>query len=473
MSRTFGYLRLSREREASTSIEKQRSSIEATANARGWHVVKWFEDVDISGRRQSRPGLDAMLEHLDEVDVIAFHRLDRIMRSAIGFAKLLERCQSAGVELVSVTEPFDTSTAIGRTLIWLLASIAEIEAENVSARIKATHEHLIRQGRPVGGARAFGWRSDPELRTFVHVPDEVELIRRMAAAYLAGEGLQRIAQGLNDGAFAGVVVPSPRGGLWTSGAVRRVLSNRRLIGYLTRHGKPATDEPTLEPILDPQTFRTLQAELARRQRSQVRVRTGAGELTGILVCGFCGRYGACERRLYIHRNNSSTAYTCTRARDHALGISAPFVHEELARRLFRKLDRDKLAAAETAELAADAANDDLRSQVARLEWGRDELMRDYYQEGRLSREDFEGQLEELTERLEQLKEKISATVDVASLARGKLTALGDLEALWPGLDPKERRMIFAIALERVVVAPALVRRGNCSDPDRLTIYWRL
>lgn len=469
MTRAFGYLRLSRDSDSSTSIDKQRASIEQYCEARGWQLVDWFEDVDVSGRRESRPALDVMLARLDDSDVIVFHRLDRVMRTVVGFAKLLERCRDAGVELTSATEQFDTSTAIGRAFVWLLVSVAEIEAENTSIRMKATHDYLLRQNRALGQARSFGWRHDPDAHTYVQVPEEIAIVRRMVDAFLAGGGTQSIAEGLNDGSFAGAPIASTYGGRWTANAVRRVLTSPMLLGFQRRHGRFATKEPVFEPVLDVDTYRRLQHALDKRTRRQTRYRKGAGELTGVLVCGECGD------RMYLRSNNVHwTAYMCSRRKDHTQTISAPFAHEEVARRLFERADPQRLAISETS-LLADARPSELHQAASRLEWGIGELRRDFYENQRMTREEFDTHEIEMLERLERIREKLADEDGDRTAAAVRIAELGDLRPLWPELAAGERREIFTVALERVRVVRR-PRQGGVPNPERIVIGeddWRI
>lgn len=464
--RSFAYLRLSRERESSTSIAKQRESVERFCREREWDVVDWFEDVDISGTRENRPALNAMLARLDECDVIVFHRLDRVMRTVLGFAKLLERCRTEAVELVSATEPFDTSTAIGRMLVWLLAAVAEIEAENTSKRIKATHEHLLSLGRPIGRARSFGWTRDPDTKAWVHVPDEVAVLRAMVDAYLAGTGLQALARGLNTGTFMGAPVASVDGGRWTPNQVSRVLTNPRLIGHLPRHGTTATSEPILAPVIDAGKFRTLQALIRRRQRTQTRTREGSGELTGLIFCGECGS------RMYIGPNGKRwTRYSCAKRDDHTMSISGDFVHAELARQLFGLIPAADLAREEAALQDETDEWADLRRAVEQLEWKRDELRHDYYELHLIERDEYEASMRDTAERLEVLRSKLSDSDDDRIILASQ-EGLGDLPGLWPDMTPDERRGVFSIWLRRVEVVRA-ARIGKRTNPDRLVPDWRV
>lgn len=460
--RAFGYLRLSRDRDTSTSIDKQRASVEDLCRGRSWELVDVFEDVDISGRRESRPGLDAMLERLDDADAVVFHRLDRIMRSVLGFAKLLERCQRAGVELVSATEPFDTSTAIGRVLVWLLAAIAEIEAENTSLRIRATQEHMARLGRPSHDARAFGRWKDPVTGEWAIREDEAEVLRKAAAELLSGKGLQTICDGLNNGSMFGRVVTTVRGSSWAPTTLSRMLRSPRMLGYAIRHGRPTTDEPPFPAILDVETFEAVDHELRRRSTFKQRYTSSDSELTGLVRCETCGA------RMYVNTSHGKRGYVCNARAGHKARIPKLWLEAEVARRFFEWVDDQQVAAEQRLlEDAEPEPDPTLRATLSRLEWGRDELLRDYYQEGRVERAVFEEQLADLTERIERVREKFDAHEPRPPLER---VLRRDFAEVWPAMTTEERRAVFAACIDRVVVKPAGYR-GQQPHPGRVEVVW--
>src|SRR5438874_948626 len=114
--RVIGYARLSRATEESTSIVRQRAAIIDTANARGWELVGIEEDNDVSATktRLDRLGLNAARENVTAgyADAILVWKLDRIARSVVDFGTLLDD----GVQIVSCTEPLDTTSAMGRAM---------------------------------------------------------------------------------------------------------------------------------------------------------------------------------------------------------------------------------------------------------------------------------------------------------------------------------------------------------------------
>src|SRR5918992_3122112 len=160
MMRAFGYVRLSKLDEKSTSPARQRQEIERLCESRGWELVKIYEDLDVSGYSRNgkhRPGLEKMLNRLDEVDAVVFWKLDRLARGVAKFYGILQQAEAAEVALVSTAEPFDTSSPMGRGMVGITAIFAELESDVISERSKAMHVHLKEQGRWVGRV-PYGWR---------------------------------------------------------------------------------------------------------------------------------------------------------------------------------------------------------------------------------------------------------------------------------------------------------------------------
>lgn len=463
--RAFGYLRLSKDRKDSTSIAKQRAIVDRFCTDRGWTTVDWFQDVDRRGGTTKRPGYQAMLARLDECDAIVFWRLERIMRSTVELWALYKQCQAAGVDLVSATEPYDTSTAAGRLILGNLSGIAEIEAENTSQRMKATHDHLLSLGRHVGRI-SYGWRMDPNTKQLIHEPGEVEIIRAMAAAVLRGEGLQQVANALEDGTLIGRRVLSPGGAeRWWHQTVKDVLENPRLLGFARWRGELTSRAPILPPVLDVATFEAVQAEIRRRTRARSRPGAERQELTGLVRCGDCGA------QMYRSGGSKYRTYTCSRQQGRRVSINADWLNAHVRDELFKKVDEMKLAAAERRRLDDTPAPDqELRATIARLEWGRDELLRDYYQEARLNRTAFETQLQEVDDRLAVLESKLEDTRVDATLGT-LLEDLGDLSTIWHEFKTPQRRTIFAAAINRIVIAPARGRGYRPTDA-RVDIDWK-
>jgi DNA invertase Pin-like site-specific DNA recombinase len=114
------------------SLHAQREACEAfiaSQRSEGWVLVRdQYDDGGISGGTLDRPGLQRLLEDIEDglVDVVVVYKIDRLSRSLADFAKLVEVFDRNGVTFVSVTQSFNTTTSMGRLTLNILLSFAPI-----------------------------------------------------------------------------------------------------------------------------------------------------------------------------------------------------------------------------------------------------------------------------------------------------------------------------------------------------------
>src|SRR5438046_1028235 len=161
--RAIGYARQSRATEAAASPEAQRRAIEAYAAAQGWTLIETVSDIGRSGYdpKVVRPGLEALLRTVESSDIerVIVYKLDRLTRRGIVEAlTLVQRIEDAGAALVSVTEPFDTSSALGQGIFALLLSLARAESEKLAERVRSGKAIVRGRGGWLGGKAPYGFR---------------------------------------------------------------------------------------------------------------------------------------------------------------------------------------------------------------------------------------------------------------------------------------------------------------------------
>jgi DNA invertase Pin-like site-specific DNA recombinase len=133
-------------------LESQFIQLRDIAAQRGLELTGTYSDFGVSGSKQRRPGIDALLRDAQrgKYDVILVAAFDRLARSTRNFLELVDEFDSLGIQLISAREAVDTSTPIGRMFVTLLGSIAELERSFIRERIKAGMRRRKQDGLPVG-----------------------------------------------------------------------------------------------------------------------------------------------------------------------------------------------------------------------------------------------------------------------------------------------------------------------------------
>ena len=154
----FGYARISTKDQ---SLDLQMDALEK----HGVELKNIYTDV-ASGVREKRKGLDDLLSKLREGDKIIVWKLDRIARSVIHLAKLIEEFEAIGVEFKSVQEPFlDTSSSHGRFVYTLFSAVAQLERDLIRERTRAGLDAAAKRGRK--GGRRPGLSKEAEKKAIV------------------------------------------------------------------------------------------------------------------------------------------------------------------------------------------------------------------------------------------------------------------------------------------------------------------
>lgn len=134
-----------------------------------------YEDEGYSGGSTKRPKYTKLLKDLKDnrFDVLICYRLDRISRNISDFSDVVELLEEYNVDFVSVREQFDTSTPMGRAMMYIASVFAQLERETIAERIRDNMQSLARTGRWLGGKTPMGFKSQQ-----THYLDENGLKRR-------------------------------------------------------------------------------------------------------------------------------------------------------------------------------------------------------------------------------------------------------------------------------------------------------
>jgi len=148
-TRTALYLRVS---TADQKPDLQYDGLRGYAARAGLDVVRDYCDVAVSGRREGRPQLNALMTAArnQEIDCVLVWKFDRFARSTRHLLVALEEFEHLGVRFVSVQDQIDTDSPMGRAMFTIIGAMAELESSLISERVTAGMRAAEARGRHLG-----------------------------------------------------------------------------------------------------------------------------------------------------------------------------------------------------------------------------------------------------------------------------------------------------------------------------------
>lgn len=162
------------------------------------------EDEGYSGGNVKRPAFQRMMTdaRAHKFDVLCCYRLDRISRNVSDFSRTLEELQAHHISFVSLREQFDTSTPMGRAMIYIASVFAQLERDTLAERVRDNVHRLARDGRWLGGNTPTGYaskrvtfmRNDREhsFMALDELPDEMQLVRTLFQKFIEFGSLAKV-----------------------------------------------------------------------------------------------------------------------------------------------------------------------------------------------------------------------------------------------------------------------------------------
>lgn len=208
----LAYLRVSTEEQALSGLglADQQAVIASEAVRRGWDAIEYVTDDGFSAKNLARPGINEALDKLrtGQAGILVVSKLDRLSRSLLDFATLMERAKREGWELVVLDLALDTTSPSGALMANVMASFAEYERRIIGQRTSAAMQQLKNQGVRLGRPRVMS----------------NELTERIVSERKSGKTLAAIAEGLNSEG-----IPTARGGSkWHPSTIKAVLVSAEL-----------------------------------------------------------------------------------------------------------------------------------------------------------------------------------------------------------------------------------------------------
>lgn len=197
------YCRVSTEEQASEgySISAQLQTLRQYAHLYGWQIAEEYVDEGISGKDiKGRPAMQRMISDVekDKFQAVLVWKISRLSRNMLDTLVLLDKFEEYDVKFISYSENFDTSSPIGKLVVQLMASIAEMERNTLSENVKLGMTQRAKEGSWNGGI-VFGY--DSIEKELIVNPKEAEIVELIFTIYAEGKGLKAIANQLNKAGY--------------------------------------------------------------------------------------------------------------------------------------------------------------------------------------------------------------------------------------------------------------------------------
>ena len=261
------------------SLDAQREACAAyilSQASEGWsQLPSVYDDGGISGGTLERPALQRLLADIAAgmIDIVVVYKVDRLTRSLLDFAKLVEAMDKAEVSFVSVTQSFNTTTSMGRLTLNMLLSFAQFEREVTAERIRDKIAASKARGMWMGGVVPLGYQANG--RTLTIDGEHAQLIRKLFDRYLDVRNVRLLAAQLSE---QGIHVPKRVTGTgrvlggkpFTRGQIYKILSNPIYIGKICHKGE--IYEGQHDAIVDRETWDRVEAQLEANTQGEQQVR---------------------------------------------------------------------------------------------------------------------------------------------------------------------------------------------------------
>ncbi|MCC6425925.1 MAG: recombinase family protein [Phycisphaerales bacterium] len=459
------------------SLDAQRESGEAyirSQTGEGWVCLPdRYDDGGFTGGNMDRPALKRLMADIEagKIDCVVVYKVDRLSRSLLDFARMMETFERHKVSFVSVTQQFNTASSMGRLVLNVLLSFAQFEREIISERTRDKIAATRRKGKWAGGHPILGYDVDPRGFRLVVNEDEAARVREIFALYLEEQSLLATVKAIDAREWLNKQWTTrkgkARGGKpFDKTGLFKLLTNVAYLGKVKYKSEVHAGEH--EAIVDPAVWQRVQQLLARNGRTggaAVRNKYGA-LLKGLLFCAPCGcsmghtystKNGNIQYRYYVClRAQKRGWHTCP-----SKSIPAAEI-ERLVVEQIKTIGRDPALLSATLKYARKQAQDAIAAAETEIAAIERELKRHYREVRTLaanaatSKGAGAARLGDLNERIRvaeqsmtELREKAVDLSREIMDEREVAEAMAAFDPVWETLTPKEQARMVRLLVQQV------------------------
>ena len=460
------WIRVSTEHQKETeSPEIHKLSAQRYCQKNQFQIINYYDLSGISGKSViGTPKCKQMFKDIatGAIRGLVFSSISRLGRNLRELLEIEAFFREHGATLHSIDGTLDTSTPSGRMFFALHGIMAQSEREQGAARVAASVQTRLLEGRKISGQQPFGYIWKDKYNLTID-EEKAPIVRKAFDLFIQHQKIKRVITLLNDAGYYAKKSP------WSPKSMKRLLVNEIYTGTYHRNYsrslgnkkswklKPREEWITLQvdPIIPQTTWDTVQNILATRPQlfSKGVPREGQYLFSGVLVC-------QCGKKLYVtpYKSMLIPRYTCKSCKnkiseDILIEKFLPVLHSIVVNPadLIPVNDNEELFERRSAELKV------LKSDTVKNDNRIDKLF-ELYTDDRVNKETFTARHNPLEERKQSLVAEIVAVE--SELVRLRQTEAGrqhivsqamSLAAEWIELREDERRRIVRVLLDRVEV----------------------
>ncbi|MDA1928715.1 recombinase family protein [Bacillus cereus group sp. BcHK130] len=423
--------------EKGYSIDAQIETVKKKCELAERIVIREYVDRGISGKSiEKRVQLQQLIRDAKsgEFEEVWVWKTNRLARNNLDLLKVVDILEKSNVSFKSCTEEFDTSTAAGKLLLSVLASLGEFERKTIVENVQMGMKKRARLGKWNGG-QVLGYKSvkdngDSKKSRLQVVEAEAEIVRMIFNLYAGGKGLKSLVNHINKLGYK-----SKKGNMFAIATIRDILHNPLYIGKIRynkmqnwseKRRKGKSEEIILvegehEAIIDIDLWDKVQSLYKKKSYKPVRNYSGSYPLTGILKCPECGGSmvaGKTKRKLKDGSYKIHQYYYCGEWRNKGIAAchSNGVRKNEIEECVFKKI-REVLVTKTILKDVVDRMNKKRRNitkpkkerleyidkKIKELELKKNKIF-DLYEEGIFEKED-------LSERMKSLSNQIKCNLE--------------------------------------------------------------
>ena len=461
-TRVACYVRVSTDNQLENySIEEQTERLKAYCSAKDWNIYKTYTDGGYSGGNTERPALKQMISDIqkNKIDVVMVYKLDRLSRSQKDTLTLIEdNFLNNGVEFVSMSENFDTSSPFGRAMIGILSVFAQLEKDQITERFTMGRIGRSKAGYYHGGSTAPTGYNYIDGKLIVDEYKSIQ-VQEVFNRFLSGYSINSIRKYMNE-----------KYGSWTSHAlVINVLRNTVYIGKVKFNN--VTYDGIHEPIISTDTFEKVQMLLTSEERENKKSSAqktpfrASYLLSSIVYCEKCGaRYSGNHGKYRCYsRAKSSKEYIIDpncKNKNWDIDKLDNIIIEQIEKLRHNKKYVDIIFADKNTEPNINFKL--LNKRITEIDKQISKLI-DLYQIEGISIDDIKSRIDELQKEKDVLNEKLSVPVEDVKETKAKfISMLYGFDDILKSNSMEEKRLFISSVIQSIVL-----------NDENIRINWRI